>query len=267
MTIYIHEFSTGIQAEETTDGGWVSRGFTGEYMNKTIDPIPRVVQEAISNRDFAVAEGASNDEPAFIGREMSGYGEEWSVIAIVTRGKDDRGRSASVYRYFLSEGLDNLPAIWNWLQSEKANGRKIFFQPFDPYFDTKTLASPHQSPQEEFPYPKKLPDDLRDLLDGSIPIFIPHDSSYPPTMLNKVAEEIRTENQLIAWAYNVEALEEPRGFQVIQPASSRAEDLLKRAIASKPNSPAPISGERAIISAINGLVKRDRVKPEQVETD
>ena len=40
MTIHIHEFSTGIQAEATADGGWVSQGFTGQYMNKTIDPIP-----------------------------------------------------------------------------------------------------------------------------------------------------------------------------------------------------------------------------------
>ena len=266
MTIYIHEFSTGIQAEETTDGGWVSRGFTGEYMNKTIDSIPRVVQEGISNRDFAVAEGASSEEPAFIGREMSGYSEEWSVIAVVTRGRDDRGRSASVYRYFLSEGLGKLPAIWNWLQSEKANGRKIFFQPFDPYFAANAIAEPHQDLNENIPYPKKLPDDLKDLLDRSIPILIPHDSSYPPTILNKVAEEIKAEDRLIAWAYNVEALEEPRGFQVIQPANGRAEDLLNKAIASKPNSPAPVSGEKAIISAIKGLVMRDRVKPEQVET-
>ena len=97
-------------------------------MNKTIDPIPRVVQEAISNRDFAVAEGASSEEPAFIGREMSGYSEEWSVIAVVyKRERRSRGAVASVYRYFLSEGLGKLPAIWNWLQSEKANGRKIFF--------------------------------------------------------------------------------------------------------------------------------------------
>lgn len=266
MTIYIHEFSTGIQAEETTDGGWVSRGFTGEYMNKTIDSIPRVVQEAISNRDFAVAEGASSEEPAFIGREMSGYSEEWSVITVVTRGRDDRGRSASVYRYFLSEGLGKLPAIWNWLQSEKANGRKIFFQPFDPYFAANAIAEPHQDLNENIPYPKKLPDNLKDLLDRSIPILIPHDSSYPPTILNKVAEEIKAEDRLIAWAYNVEALEEPRGFQVIQPANSRAEDLLNKAISSKPNSPAPVSGEKAIISAIKGLVMRDRVKPEQVET-
>ena len=87
-----------------------------------------------------------------------------------------------------------------------------------------------------------------------------------PQYWNKVAEEIKAEDRLIAWAYNVEALEEPRGFQVIQPANSRAEDLLNKAIASKPNSPAPVSGEKAIISAIKGLVMRDRVKPEQVET-
>ena len=259
MTIYIHEFSTGIQAEERADGGWVSKGFTGQYMNKTIDPIPRVVQEAISNRDFAVAEGASSEEPAFIGREMAGYEEEWSVIAVVTRGRDDRGRSASVYRYFLSEGSGNLGKILSWLNARKQAGQDIIFAPFD----TQILGEPHEYSESEPDL--ALRPELKDLLESSPPIIIPSDSPCAPLIVNTMAQEIAN-GQPIAWAYNVEALEEPRGFQVIQPASSRAEDLLKKAIASKPNSPAPVSGEKAIISAINGLVKRDRVKPEQVET-
>jgi hypothetical protein len=68
--IEIHEFSTGIQVERVGTG-WVSRGFTGEYMNRTLDLIPVAVQRAITNREFAVAEGASSDEPAVIGREIS----------------------------------------------------------------------------------------------------------------------------------------------------------------------------------------------------
>ena len=259
MTIHIHEFSTGIQAEATADGGWVSQGFTGQYMNKTIDPIPRAVQEAITNRDFAVAEGASSDEPAFVGREVAGYGSEWSVIAVVTRGRDDRGRSASMYRYFLSEGLGNLGKILSWLNARKQSGQNIIFDPFD----TQILGKPHEYSESEPDL--ALRPELKDLLESPPPIIIPSDSPCAPLIVNKMAKEIAN-GQLIAWGYKVEALEEPRGFKVIQPANSRAEDLLKRAIASKPNSPAPVSGEKAIISAINGLVKRDRVKPEQVET-
>lgn len=257
-SIDLHEFSTGIQAETTADGGWVSQGFTGQYMNKTIDPIPRAVQEAITNRDFAVAEGASSDEPAFIGREVAGYGEEWSVVAVVTRGRDDRGRSASVYRYFLSEGLGNLGKILSWINAQKQAGQNIIFAPFD----TQTLGQPHQ--YSEFEPDLALRPELESLLESSPPIIIPSDSPCAPLIVNKMALAI-ADGQLIAWGYNVEALEEPRGFQVIQPASSRAEDLLQKAIASKPNAPAPVSGEKNIISAINGLVKRDRVKPEQIE--
>ena len=260
MTIYIHEFSTGIQADKTADGGWVSQGFTGQYMNKTIDPIPRAVQEAISNRDFAVAEGASSDKPAFVGREVAGDEKMWSVIAVVTRGRDDRGRSASMYRYFLSEGLGNLGKILSWINAQKQAGQNIIFDPFG----TQILGQPHEYSESE---PNlSLPPKLQSLLESPPPIIIPSDSPCAPLIVNKMAQEISTKSQLIAWGYNVEALEEPRGFQVIQPASSRAEDLLKKAIASKPNAPAPVSGEKAIISAINGLVKRDKVKPEQVAT-
>ena len=31
--IEIHEFSTGIRPQQIANGGWVSLGFTGQYMN------------------------------------------------------------------------------------------------------------------------------------------------------------------------------------------------------------------------------------------
>jgi hypothetical protein len=282
MTIDIHEFSTGIQAERTEDGGWISRGFTGEYLNKTIEPIPRAVQEAITNRDFAVAEGASSDEPAFIGREVAGYEEKWSVVGVVTRGRDDRGRSASMYRYFLCEGLGNLGKILSWINTQKQAGQNIIFDPFD----TQILDRPHEYTESELDLPPLRPE-LQSLLENQPPIIIPSDSPCTALLVNQMAIQARLQSNkvsadeeterekenpdpdspqvLIAWAYKVEALEEPRGFQVIQPASTRAEELLRKAIASKPNAPAPVSGERNIIAAINGLVKRDRVKPEQIE--
>jgi len=83
--IHIHEFSTGILVDGTGGAGeWKSRGFSGEYMNSTLAKIPTPVQLAIKNREFAVSEGASSQNPAIIGREVEYHGEAWSVIAVVT---------------------------------------------------------------------------------------------------------------------------------------------------------------------------------------
>ena len=87
--IEIHEFSTGIRPETTSDGGWVSRGFTGQYMNMTRESIPDVVERSIRNREFALTEGASSNSPAIIGRVVGIDENVWSVVAVVTRGRDD----------------------------------------------------------------------------------------------------------------------------------------------------------------------------------
>ena len=114
-TIHIHEFSTGILVDGTgTAGEWRSRGFSGEYMNSTLATIPTPVQLAIKNREFAVSEGASSQNPAIIGREVEYHGEAWSVIAVVTRGMDERGRGASLYRYFLCQERGKLPDLVSW---------------------------------------------------------------------------------------------------------------------------------------------------------
>lgn len=96
MSIKIHEFSTGIRAEEIADGVWRSLGFTGQYMNMTLERIPEAVERSIANREFAVTEGASTEQPAIIGRVVGTGKDAWSVIAVVTRGRDEKGRSVSV---------------------------------------------------------------------------------------------------------------------------------------------------------------------------
>ena len=259
--VKIHEFSTGIQAEKTPDGGWVSRGFTGQYINRTIDPIPAAVQSAISNREFAVAEGASRDNPAIIGREVSDGTENWSVIAVVTRGGDDRGRSASMYRYFLCEGAGNLWQILAWIESERQGGRMSVFDPFE----TKYIGQPNQfSAPNQHQTPVRS--ELRQLLINDAPVIVPFGKECTTWILNQMAtEKARASNQLVAWAFQVEALEQPRGFLVIQPASQKAEELLHRAMAGTPQYTAPIAREYEIKSAIKGLISRDKVKPEQVE--
>ena len=256
----IHEFSTGIQAERTPDGGWVSRGFTGQYINRTLDPIPTTVENAIRNRDFAVAEGASRDNPAIIGREVSDGTENWSVIAVVTRGGDDRGRSASMYRYFLCEGAGNLWQILAWIESERQGGRMSVFDPFE----TKYIGQPNQfSAPNQHQTPVRS--ELRQLLINDAPVIVPFGKECTTWILNQMAtEKARASNQLVAWAFQVEALEQPRGFLVIQPASEKAQELLQRAMASTPQYTAPIAREYEIKSAFKGLISRDKVKPEQV---
>ncbi|WP_313708103.1 hypothetical protein [Planktothrix agardhii] len=253
--IEIHEFSTGIQVERVGTG-WVSRGFTGEYMNRTLDLIPVAVQRAITNREFAVAEGASSDEPAVIGREISDNGEEWSVIAVVTKGRDDRGRSASMYRYFLCKGIGNLGNILAWIINQRP------FPVFNPY-DTRIIGNPaiHQNTGSD---PINLRPELQSLLvNNPTPIIIPWQQPCAPLILNEMARQIPG-NQLISWAFKVEALEQPTRFQVIQPASEKAEQLLQRITAVTPQYTVNISGEQSIKSAIKGLSSREQVKIEQI---
>jgi anti-sigma28 factor (negative regulator of flagellin synthesis) len=259
--VKIHEFSTGIQAEKTPDGGWVSRGFTGQYINRTIEPIPGAVQSAISNREFAVAEGASRDNPAIIGREVSDGDQNWSVIAVVTRGGDDRGRSASMYRYFFCEGKGNLWKILAWIESERKGGRMPVFDPFE----TKFIGQPNKFAAPNQPQISLRPE-LQQLLLNNVPVIVPSGEPCTTLIVNQMAtEQARPNNQLVAWAFQVEALEQPRGFLVIQPASEKAQELLHRAMASTPQYTAPIAREYEIKSAIKGLISRDKVKPEQVE--
>ncbi|MEK0190958.1 hypothetical protein [Microcoleus anatoxicus] len=259
--LQIHEFSTGIQAERTPDGGWVSRGFTGQYINRTLEPIPTPVENAIRNRDFAVAEGASRDNPAIIGREVSDGAENWSVIAVVTRGGDDRGRSASMYRYFLCKGAGNLWQILAWIESERQGGRRSVFDPFE----TKFMGQPNQFSAPNQPQ-IPLGSELEQLLANDAPVIVPFGKACTTWIVNQMATEKATRNnQLVAWAFQVEALEQPRGFLVIQPASEKAQELLHRAMASTPQYTAPIAREYEIKSAIKGLISRDKVKPEQVE--
>lgn len=258
--VKIHEFSTSIQAKKTSDGGWESQGFAGQYMNKTIDP-PAAVQSAISNREFAVAEGASRDNPAIIGREVQGDGEDWSVVAIVTRVREDRGRAPSVYRYFLCEGKGNLWKILAWIESERQGGRMPVFHPFE----TKFIGQPNEFAAPNQPQ-TPVRSELAQLLVNETPVIVPFGEACTTLILNQMAtEKARASNQLVAWAFQVEALEQPRGFLVIQPASEKAEQLLQRATATTPQYTAPIAREYEIKSAIKGLISRDKVKPEQVE--
>ncbi|NBD31636.1 MAG: hypothetical protein GVY17_01345 [Cyanobacteria bacterium] len=259
--ITIHEFSTGIQAQRTADGNWVSQGFTGQYMNVTLDPVPEVVRKAISNRLFAVAEGSSQAEAAMIGREVIENGEAWSVIAVVSKGKDDRGRSASMYRYFLSEGRNQLTPILRWLLNRK---KDFVFNPFD----YQEIGQPHQADRDKNSPPVDKTDHLIELAEREAPIIISSDDKIAqPLIINSLAIKKAEENGYpIAWAYQVEALEKPRSFQVIYPASAKAEQVLINALATRSTTPAIIDNEQDLTTAVKAIFRKSKLQFESLLT-
>jgi hypothetical protein len=259
MSIKIYEFSTGIKPVGDSNN-WHSQGFTGEYMNKTIDTIPPAVQEAISNRLFAVAEGGATDQPTFIGREVGDSKGGWSVLAVVTRGRDEWQRPFSAYRYFLCEKTENLAKILKWWDNEKKEEKELIFNPFE----HKQVGDFITYKANNHPVPEQ---DLKNYDNQSIPIILSLNSDKkPPLVIDKIAQQKAEESkQLVAWAYNVEALEAPRSFQVIYPASEKAEEISKRVISSQPNIIRSVQEEQAIKKAIS-LLSQNKVKSEYLQT-
>ena len=255
--IEIHEFSTGIHVQERANG-WVSLGFTGQYMNATINPIPPVVERSIANQEFALTEGSSTEKPAIIGRIVGSGDDVWSVMAVVTRGQDEVGRSAAFYRYFLCQGDHNLRFIlaW-WEQNQKPTFNPLDFQD-SPFLFMKESGQPHLTKEDEsLPFAQDQA------------IVLPAENQHDLYTLNALAitKFNKSKNGLpVAWAFNVEALEKPERFQVIQPASQKAYEGLKRAIANAGQVVSAINvDEAALKSAIRSLINSSTVKPEVVE--
>jgi len=251
----IHEFSTGIRAKRDPNGSWVSLGFTGQYMNATM-PVPHCVERSIANKEFAVAEGAASDRPAIIGRVVLGNGEpDWSVVAVVSKGWDETGRSASFYRYFLCEGRDSIWKILAWLKEQEL-GEVVFYP-------NQQVSSPHTPPMNI-----NKSDPPAELLSSSgfPPILIKPDQQYNWGDIHALAEA-KTSEQSVSWAFNVEALEQPWRFLVIQAASNSAYEVLSRAIAHQPKIKTPvIADEQALKSAIKSLMGSSTIKKEAVQT-
>ncbi|NET30025.1 hypothetical protein [Okeania sp. SIO1I7] len=249
--IDIHEFSTGIEVKGTPNG-WESGGFTGEYMNRTIDPIPQAVLDSIANRQFALAEGVVTADPAMVGRVVRGYGEIWSVVAVVTRGRDDRGRGVSLYRYFLSQGDGRIETILLWM------GKPRVFNPFD----RRDIGQPHQanlSPKEV-----RLTEEFREMLNQSLPILVPNEKPCAALRLNEMTRNLPP-NDDRAWAYKVAMLERPEYFQVIYPADDQAEMVIREVLNRRQSLPVLTSGESGIKTAIKA-VTNVRVRREHIET-
>ncbi len=190
MTITIHEFSTGIRVEGTANS-WLSARFTGNYMNATLDPIPLVVQNAISNQLFAVSEGDATNTPAIVGREVQENSEAWSVLAIVTRATDKQNRPIAVYRYFLAEGKGKLEDLLRW----HVQANQPVFNPFDVKQVGEFITyNPSVNPKRDL----LTKPEYQDLLKSSEPtVIVPDNFRCTPLILHELATRIVIKAHLV----------------------------------------------------------------------
>jgi hypothetical protein len=250
--IDIHEFSTGIEVKGTPKA-WESGGFTGEYMNRTLDKIPQAVLDSIANREFALAEGVVRAEPAIVGRIVRRGKESWSVVAVVTRGRDDRGRGVSLYRYFLCQNDGHIETILRWMN-------KPLLWVFDP-FGQRAIGQPHQADPS---YMEVKLNKFQEMLNQSPPMIFPAAESCTPLLLNEITRKLRRPNGDRSWAYKVAMLERPEYFQVIYPADAKAETVIREVLDRRQNSSVMISGESGIKTAIKAVMN-NRVKRGHIE--
>ena len=256
----IYEFSTGI-TYEIRNGQWFSTGFTvGEYMNQTIENIPQCVQRAIANNLFEVSKNSQSQEPTIVGRVVRGNKAkndlDWSVVAIATLGADDYQRHTGFYRYFLCNGADSLWKIVDWLEDYR---KKFTYWPIYNPADTKKIGQEtlHDCGRQK----PELSSQWHDFLNQRpTPLIFNSEASYDLTTLNAIAEyKAQTKSQPTSWAWNVEAIENPRNFLVIQAANDNAYRLLEKILD-------PRISMAEIQRSIKGLIGGGNIKREWIQT-
>ena len=255
--IEIHEFSTGIEIYGTADN-WHVGGFTGNYLNSTLDSIPASVQDAISSGYFKIAEGSSNNKPAVVGREIIRDNEQWSVVAVVTKGTEglgNQGRTASLYRYFLSEGVGNICHILHWMNQEKGG-----IMGFD-FFDKQKVGEPHQY-QINSSKAIKLKPKLQSLLSDSTPIIVPFNEPCTPLLLNEMSNHLASPR---SWAFDVKGIVNSTSFQIIQAADHQSQETIREIISKTPKKPQFQGEEKQIKTVIKNLSNKT-FNPEYILT-
>lgn len=267
MTYIIHEFSTGLMIAETPDN-WYSQGFTGKWMNSTIEPnaIPHSITEAIRNNQLK-ARSPATSEPAVIGRVIQGNDDEYySVIAVITQALDE-SRSFPVYRYFWCEGKDNL--LWvivGWFYEQK----KI--PVFDPLQTPTAISIDDIKAREYTEYANHITNfinqniELRKWISKQLPPPIIGSESFPQgeerslLIIDRIATGITSDNNLVAWAYNIVTLENPEQFLLIRSGDKESyQNFLK----SKPvvqHSFIDKEIENSLISSLQDVISVKNVK-------
>ncbi|MGK7921610.1 MAG: hypothetical protein AB4080_16555 [Trichodesmium sp.] len=265
--IEIHEFSTGIIPEILADGKWISRGFkVGEYMNLTLPQVPHCVARAIANKGFEVGKNRNSQKPTFVGRIVLSINNEepdYSVVAVVTTGQDEYGRSTSFYRYFLCAGKDNIWQILDWINTQQKQGINLIFNPSE----TKEFGKPNQhkiTTKPEITFPRELETWLNN---QTLPVIIPPEFSELQ-IINKMAE-VKANSQPTSWAFNVEAIEQPEQFILIHPANTEVATSLTKIqtnIVAKKHINSSTNVDRASLeTAIKGLISGSQIKSEWLD--
>jgi hypothetical protein len=255
-TIDIHEFSTGINIKGTKDN-WYSDGFTGYYLNSTIANIPEAVRQDIAADLFELAESSIQQTPALIGREVKLGNEQWSVLAVVSSGRDYSSRILLLTRFFLTEGLGKLVDLLTYQQTNNLK--------FDP-FDQKQLNQPNQyntNSTREIDILPRVFDDyssiVNNLLANSLIVstrLTNKNQKIPIKAIHQLAQEKSklSGKKLITWAYNVEGLKKPYYFLVIYSASSQADQYLYQSFQVKQPQVQSRKGEYQIVTVIQNWI-------------
>ncbi len=251
--ISIQEFSTGIQYEKT-ETGWISRGFTGYFINKTIDPVPDAIIRAIEDRQFSLAEGTVKEKVALIGREVEKDSSQWSVLAVITKGEDEFGRYFPVYRFFYTKDKGNIEHLLTWWKDSS----EPIFNPFD---------KPEVKFYEAGHHREVSLDDFREILENKkLPVILDSQKKYSPLEINALAKKTSGLDN-IAWAWNVGGVEFPDSFHVIYPDDLKSQKIILRAISqSQTISKGVVTGENSVKIAIQGLSSEGEVDINHLET-
>ncbi|MBW4676614.1 MAG: hypothetical protein KME52_22150 [Desmonostoc geniculatum HA4340-LM1] len=232
----IHQFSTGIDVESTEDGQWLSLGFTGRWKNET-HTVPTNIELAVKKDNF---KGRSGLNPAIIGRVVTGGKNEfWSVVAVVTKGRD-KTRTFSVYRYFWCQGQDNLCLIVGWLLEQNQIPTFNPFESSNPVYLQEENVKKYREEANHLDKWISTEPTFQSFFRESLPRFFKHNQYNNNTQLpviDRLANKIANNNKcLTSWAFQVENLNQPEEFLIIQTASFEAYNKLQSVAVS----PAPI---------------------------
>jgi hypothetical protein len=288
----IYEFSTSIGIKISSDGKWVSTGFQTGWENNTYDSsaastIPELVRQAIANKEFKLGD---NDRSPFavIGRlvKRKGY-KPWAVLAFVIVGVDNSGRNVPLYRYFCCEAendasvLESMDEIlYKVVSYEKLNGELPFFNPQFTELAKNSSADKKIANNITFSAEQTqiISTDIR-----NTSLVLPKDfiensaagNAYTLIKLNMFAwqralatgqvainqntyEVEKIDN--FAWAYNVESLECPNSFVVIQTVYGSLKQI------GGSSSAKFVSGvnEQGLKAAIKAITEPQQFRPENI---